>query len=95
MLDSVPVPRAARPYVMIVIPASRIRAFVLYDILMSTLIYAVAKHKGSGEWTAIGLSTAAPLLLKRMSYLLEDGGRRRNRRGSFDGSSRRRFFFHQ
>lgn len=80
MPDSAPVPRPPQPYVMIVIPASRIGAFVLYDIFMSTLIYAVAKHKGSGEWTAIGLSTVVPLLLRRMSYLLEGGRRRRTPR---------------
>ncbi|MDG0790679.1 hypothetical protein OMP38_07280 [Cohnella ginsengisoli] len=80
MLDTAPVPRTAQPYIMIVIPASRIGAFVLYDLLMSTLIYAVAKHKGSGEWTAIGLSSAVPLLLRRMSYLLEGGSRSRKRR---------------
>ncbi|MFC3801911.1 hypothetical protein [Cohnella sp. GCM10012308] len=71
MLDSVPARHNAKPYVMLVIPVSRIRAFVIYDILMGTLIYAVAKHKGSGEWIAIGLSTALPLVLRRVSNLLE------------------------
>ncbi|MDI4644269.1 hypothetical protein [Cohnella hashimotonis] len=80
MLDSAPVRHTAKPYVMIVIPVSRIRAFVIYDILMSALIYAVAKHKGSGEWIAIGLSTAVPLVFRRVSNMLEDNARSQRRK---------------